>query len=222
MDKFRVVEKFVSINGEANMAGMLAAFIRFAGCNLACSYCDTRWANADTVTYETMCEEDIYQYVKEAKVQCVTLTGGEPLMQPNIDKLLMLLGQDDKLRIEVETNGSVDISPYTGIQGNICFTLDYKLPGSGMNAHMRTSNYKYLRKKDSIKFVVTDKKDLECACKIIDCYALNDKAQVYFSSAFAQISPAEIVDYMIKHNRCQEKLQLQMHKYIWDPDRKGV
>ena len=91
-----------------------------------------------------------------------------------------------------------------------------------MCEHMLLDNYEHLRKKDSVKFVVTDKADLEKACEIIDFYRLNDKVQVYFSSAFAQISPAEIVDFMIKNNRTREKLQLQLHKYIWDPDRKGV
>ncbi len=222
MEEFRVVEKFVSINGEAHKAGMLAAFIRFAGCNLNCSYCDTRWANESKVAYEIMSEADIYHYVKSTNVRCVTLTGGEPLIQPNIDKLIRLLGQDQELRVEIETNGTVDITPFIDIPGDIAFTLDYKSPGSGMCEHMLLDNYEHLRKKDSVKFVVTDKADLEKACEIIDFYRLNDKVQVYFSSAFAQISPAEIVDFMIKNNRTREKLQLQLHKYIWDPDRKGV
>ena len=222
MEEFRVVEKFVSINGEAHKAGMLAAFIRFAGCNLNCSYCDTRWANESKVAYEIMSEADIYHYVKSTNVRCVTLTGGEPLIQPNIDKLIRLLGQDQELRVEIETNGAVDITPFIDIPGDIAFTLDYKSPGSGMCEHMLLDNYEHLRKKDSAKFVVTDKADLEKACEIIDFCRLNDKVQVYFSSAFAQISPAEIVDFMIKNNRTREKLQLQLHKYIWDPDRKGV
>lgn len=222
MEGFRVVEKFVSINGEAHKAGMVAAFIRFAGCNLNCSYCDTKWANASNVAYEEMSAEEIYNYVKETKVRCVTLTGGEPLIQPNIDQLIRLLGQDESLRVEIETNGAVDITPLVDIPGDIAFTLDYKSPGSGMSEHMIFENYKLLKKKDSVKFVVTDEADLKKACEIVDTYELNDKAQVYFSSAFAQISPAEIVDYMIKNHRTREKLQLQMHKYIWDPDRKGV
>lgn len=222
MGEFHVVEKFVSINGEAHKAGMVAAFIRFAGCNLNCSYCDTKWANAKNVAYEVMSEEDIYRYVKETKVRCVTLTGGEPLLQPDIEALIRLLGQDESLRIEIETNGSVDITPFVDIPGDIAFTLDYKSPGSGMCEHMLPENYKLLKKKDSVKFVVTNEADLQKACEIIDTYELNDKAQVFFSSAFAQISPAEIVDYMIKNHRVREKLQLQMHKYIWDPERKGV
>lgn len=222
MEKYKVVEKFVSIDGESQAAGELACFIRFAGCNLNCGYCDTSWANKPGVPYESMSADEIYNYVRESGVNNVTLTGGEPLLQDNIGSLLRLLSADTNLRIEIETNGSVPVRDYKYIGDNIVFTLDYKLPGSGMSAYMVLDNYKYIDKKDTVKFVVSNEKDLDTARDIIDRYRLTDITTVYISSAFEMIAPADIVQYMIKHGMNGVRLQLQMHKYIWEPDRKGV
>ena len=222
MENYKVVEKFVSINGEATHAGELACFIRFAGCNLACGYCDTKWANAPQVPYESMSGEEIYTYIKMCGVKNVTLTGGEPLIQSDIGQLIARLAADTTLRVEIETNGSVDISGYAARPENVCMTLDYKLPDSGMEHFMRTDNYVWLKPQDAVKFVVSSKRDLDTAKQVIDSYGLCEKATVYLSSAFSAITPAQIVDYMIQENMKDVRLQLQMHKYIWNPDKKGV
>lgn len=222
MGKFKVVEKFVSINGEAKCAGELACFIRFAGCNLNCSYCDTKWANEKNAPYEIMSEEEIYAYIKETEIKNVTLTGGEPLLQENMGRLLKILSKDKELRIEIETNGGVALDEFIDIGDNITFTMDYKLPGSGMNSYMIMDNYRLLRNSDTVKFVVSDKNDLNVAKKIIEDYNLINRVTVYLSSSFTRIEPRDIVDYMIDNNMNGVKLQLQMHKYIWEPDRKGV
>lgn len=222
MDTYRVAEKFVSINGEAAHAGELACFIRFAGCNLRCGYCDTAWAYAPDVPYTTMTGEEICTFVRDSKVGNVTLTGGEPLIQPNIGRLIGQLGADPSLRVEIETNGSVSIEPYRNRTDNICMTLDYKLPGSGMESQMDTENYRYLKPQDVVKFVISDHGDLEKAKQIIAVFCLTEKATVYLSSAFSRISPAEIVDFMMREHMRDVRMQLQLHKYIWDPDRKGV
>lgn len=222
MGKYKVVEKFVSINGEGRSAGELAVFIRFAGCNLNCSYCDTRWANEPGTPYEIMSEEEIYAYVKETGVSNVTLTGGEPLLQENVSRLIRLLAKDGSLRIEIETNGAVSLKGFTGLGDNVTFTVDYKLPGSGMDSYMIMENYELLRINDTVKFVISDKNDLDKARDIIERYGLIGKTAVYLSSSFSKIEPADIVNYMIDNNMNKVKLQLQMHKYIWEPDRKGV
>lgn len=222
MGKYKVVEKFVSINGEGRSAGELAVFIRFAGCNLNCSYCDTRWANEPGTPYEIMSEEEIYAYVKETGVSNVTLTGGEPLLQENVSRLIRLLAKDGSLRIEIETNGAVSLKGFTGLGDNVTFTVDYKLPGSGMNSYMIMENYELLGTNDTVKFVISDKNDLDKARDIIERYGLTGKTAVYLSSSFSKIEPADIVNYMIDNNMNKVKLQLQMHKYIWEPDRKGV
>lgn len=222
MEQYKVVEKFVSINGEATHAGELACFIRFAGCNLACGYCDTKWANEPQVSYEGLSGAEIYAYIKESGVKNVTLTGGEPLIQPDIRALIALLASDEHLRVEIETNGSVDISGYDKRPDNVCMTLDYKLPDSGMERFMCVENYAWLKPQDAVKFVCSSRSDLEKAKAIITKYRLCEKATVYLSSAFAAITPAQIVDFMIQENMKDVRLQLQMHKYIWDPDKKGV
>lgn len=222
MGKFKVVEKFISINGEGRCAGELAAFIRFAGCNLNCSYCDTKWANEPNAPYEILSEEEIYAYIKEQGVNNVTLTGGEPLLQENIGRLIKLLSKDKDLRIELETNGAVTLDDFIDIGENVTFTLDYKLPGSKMNHMMVMENYYLIRNNDTVKFVVSDREDLDKAREIIEKYNLTDRVAVYLSSSFGVIKPEDIVNYMMEHNMNKVRLQLQMHKYIWDPNRKGV
>lgn len=222
MERYKVVEKFISINGEAAHAGELACFIRFAGCNLDCGYCDTKWANTPQVEYTWMTTAELYAYIMESGVRNVTLTGGEPLIQKDIAALIEKLGQNPALRVEIETNGSVDIAPYKQRPDNVCMTLDYKLPGSGMESNMRTDNYQWLRPQDVVKFVVSTQQDLEVAKQVIQRYALCEKATVYLSSAFGEISPAQMVAFMIQNKMKDVRLQLQMHKYIWDPNRKGV
>lgn len=219
---YKVVETFISINGEGQHAGELALFIRFAGCNLNCNYCDTRWANQPDVVYQEMTEKEIKALVTDSGVRNVTLTGGEPLLQPGMYQLLETMGSLPDIRIEIETNGSVDIGPYMTLIRRPAFTLDYKLPGSGMEAGMNTENYRYLTKEDTVKFVISDKADLTRAREIIEQYQLEGRCGIYYSPVFGRIRPAEIVDDMIEHRLNGVHMQLQMHKFIWDPEQRGV
>ena len=219
---FEVVEKFVSINGEGQRAGQLAVFIRFKGCNLNCGYCDTKWANDLSAPFESMNEDEIYDYIKSTGVKNVTLTGGEPMLRDNIGILLERLGKDNSLNVEIETNGSVLIEPYANIVKRPSFTLDYKLGGSGMERFMKTENYQFLQKCDTVKFVVSSVSDLERAVEIIKEYELDKKCGVYLSAVFGKIEPANIVSFMIDKNLNDVNLQLQMHKFIWDPNKRGV
>lgn len=223
MNGFSVVEKFISINGESRRAGELAVFIRFRGCNLRCNYCDTLWACEDTAECEYMSVQEIYEYIKSTGIKNVTLTGGEPMLQKDIKELLKLLGGDRDLRIEVETNGAVLLDEYyRTVPENISFTVDYKCPGSGMEKLMCLRNFEEIRELDTVKFVVSDRNDLDCMVKIIDTYRLTEKCMVYVSAVFGRIEPQEIVEYMTEHKLNDVRLQLQMHKFIWDPDKRGV
>lgn len=218
---FPVAEKFVSINGEASHAGELAAFIRFRGCNLCCSYCDTRWANEADAKAEDMTDDELTEWVLSTGVKNVTLTGGEPLLQENIQLLT------DKLitygcRVEIETNGSVSVEKLAKRELRPVFTLDYKLPSSGMESSMLTDNYKYLKSHDTVKFVAGTEEDLERAARIISRYKLTEKCHVYISPVYGNIDPARIVDFMIEHGMNGVRIQLQLHKFIWDPERRGV
>lgn len=222
MEKFHVVENFVSINGEGRRAGQLAHFIRFAGCNLSCEYCDTKWANEANVPFKEYSSEKIYQLIKEKSVKNITLTGGEPLLQKNIKKLLNLLQKDENLRIEIETNGSVDVEPFFG-KDNLTFTLDYKLSVSGMEDKMYLPNYEKVRSIDTVKFVIGSREDLLRSKEVIERYGLIEKGcGIYLSPCFGTIEPSEMVDFLVEQNMNDVNIQLQLHKFIWDPDKKGV
>lgn len=221
MSNYQVVEKFISINGEGSRAGQLAAFIRFYHCNLNCSYCDTKYANGKNGKYEILTDQDILDYLNKNKVINVTLTGGEPLLQKNINSLITLLLKNNYC-VEIETNGSVDIKPFIIDNLRPIFTLDYKMPSSNMEEHMKLDNYQYLTKNDVIKFVIGNLDDLNKAKEIINMYDLSNRVKVYFSPVFGQIKPSTIVDYMIEHQLNNVNMQLQLHKYIWDVNKRGV
>lgn len=221
--KYKVVEKFVSINGEGILSGQLAVFIRFAGCNLNCSYCDTTWANEKNVSYELMTKEEIYDYINSTGVNNVTLTGGEPLLQDGVLELLEYLIEDKELSIEIETNGSISLKDFDSIEKKqLMFTMDYKLPSSNMEDKMLIENINYLRKWDTIKFVVEDKDDLLRVKELINQYELTKVGNVYISPVFGKISMNEIVEFMKDHKMNGVNLQVQLHKIIWDPDKRGV
>ncbi|KOA18669.1 7-carboxy-7-deazaguanine synthase [Clostridium homopropionicum DSM 5847] len=219
---FKIVEKFVSVNGEGPLCGQLAVFIRFSGCNLNCSYCDTAWANKIDIPYELMTDKDIYDYIKSTGIKNITLTGGEPLIQEGIIELLKRLSKDRELHVEIETNGSVIFDKFSHIENPPSFTMDYKLPSSNMENKMALDNFKYLSKKDTVKFVSGSIEDLERAKNLIDTYSLVDRTRLYISPVFGKISMDKIVEFM-KYNKMNGvNLQLQLHKVIWDPKKRGV
>ena len=219
----RVAEKFISINGEGTRAGELAVFVRFTGCNLRCSYCDTMWANEPGCPYEEMSPAQICEYVRSTGIKNVTLTGGEPLLQKDMDKLISLLISECGVRVEIETNGAVDLRPFAELpEGRPLFTMDYKLPSSGYEDRMIAENFSVLEKEDTVKFVSGSRTDLERAGEIIEKYRLLDRCHVYFSPVFGRIEPAEIVDFMLNKRMNKARIQIQMHKVIWDPNARGV
>ena len=218
---FPVVETFVSINGESIRAGEAAVFIRFRGCNLNCTYCDTRWANTADAPAKQRDVEELAAYADGTGITNVTLTGGEPLLQKGIEHLVERLIDSGHV-VEIETNGSVSIAALAGQPKRPCFTLDYKLPDSGMESHMLVDNYRYLCQEDAVKFVAGSRQDLEKAAEIIETYRLCDKCRVYLSPVFGRIDPSDIVAFLLERRMNRVKLQLQLHKCIWDPDKRGV
>ncbi|WP_077610325.1 putative 7-carboxy-7-deazaguanine synthase QueE [Clostridium sp. Marseille-P2415] len=222
MTRYKVVEKFVSINGEGVLAGQLAVFIRFKGCNLSCSYCDTAWANEKQADFVFMTGLQIYRYIKETGIKNVTLTGGEPLLQPDIRDLLSMLSGDKDLHIEIETNGSIGLSDFINFKNPPSFTMDYKLPGSFMESEMLISNLKLLTKKDTVKFVAGSTEDLNRAKEIMTAHELTKKCHVHISTVFGKLGLKEVVEYMKQNGMNDVTLQLQMHKIIWGPGETGV
>lgn len=222
MCKLDVVEKFVSINGEGTKAGQLAVFIRFKGCNLACEYCDTQWANQADAPAQQMTAEEIVDYVISTGVKNVTLTGGEPLLRDGIEDVIAQLA-DHVLNVEIETNGSISLKKICDLQKeNVTFTMDYKLSCSGMEKSMCLDNFRILGKNDTVKFVVGCHDDLIKTKKIIDDYRLNGKCNLYISPVFGRIKLEDIVDFMKQNVMNNVNMQIQLHKVIWDPDKKGV
>ncbi|MCI6560180.1 MAG: putative 7-carboxy-7-deazaguanine synthase QueE [Ruminococcus sp.] len=218
---FPVAEKFTSINGEGVCAGELAVFIRFRKCNLRCSYCDTLWANSHTAPAELLTAEEITDYILSTGVKNVTLTGGEPLLQENLHLLTDILITEG-LRVEIETNGSLPVERLASRSCRPVFTMDYKLPSSGMENKMCTENFLLLNKNDTVKFVSGSTGDLDRALEIIRDYSLLSRCHVYFSPVFGKLPPDRIVDFMKEHNLNGARIQLQLHKFIWNPDKRGV
>ena len=218
---YPVVEKFVSINGEGPKAGLISAFIRMKGCNLSCNYCDTSWANEENCPCTWFSTEDIIVWLTGEQVSCVTLTGGEPLLVPEISELISAIGSSG-ISVEIETNGSVFLEPFTHIEPRPAFTMDYKCPDSGMEGSMLPGNFSILSEQDTVKFVVSSLRDLDKAKEITEYYQLTSRCHVYLSAVFGRIEPKEIVSYMIDHHWNDVYLQLQMHKFIWPPQHRGV
>ena len=196
MTNYKVVEIFSSINGEGTRAGQLAVFVRMQGCNLNCTYCDTKWANEADAKFHWTSTEEILELLRSMEIKNVTITGGEPLLQEEIGELLEAMAKEENLRVEIETNGSVPLQPFAEIPNGPSFTMDYKLPGSGM--------------------------DLCRARDVIREYDLTEKCHVYLSPVYGQIELENIVNFM-KDNRLNDvNMQLQMHKIIWDSEMRGV
>lgn len=220
--QFKVAEKFISVNGEGLRAGQLAVFIRFTGCNLNCSYCDTTWANVPNATYTLMDEHEIYQFIKDSQITNVTLTGGEPLMQEGIKELLKILAKDQMLHVEIETNGSIELSSFTEIENAPSFTMDYKMPSSLMEERMCLENLMDLTKKDTLKSVCGTEEDLKRLKQIINQYHLINQTNVYISPVFGAIEMETIVDFMKENQMNGAVLQMQLHKVIWNHTKRGV
>lgn len=218
MRVMKVVEIFKSIDGEGKRAGLPATFIRLYGCNLKCSYCDTRYG-CEGNNYSYMTVEEIVKKANSLGVPLITLTGGEPLLHPGVGELLTAL-QNAGFSINVETNGSVDITPFRG--QNIFFTVDYKCPSSDMESKMLLTNFENVGKCDVVKFVVGSLQDLHAATYIFEKYHLSGKCRVYFSPVFGAIDPKTIVQYILDNELHNVQLQLQLHKIIWEPTMKGV
>lgn len=217
-----VSEIFASIDGEGKRTGLPTVFIRLYGCNLNCSYCDTRYG-CEGEDYTTMSIGEIVDGCKATGINSITITGGEPLIHPGIEGLITELLREG-FWVNVETNGTVDVDKFRSkLNGNIhdlFFTMDYKCPSSGMETKMNWEYHQKLRNVDVLKFVVGNTEDLDTAIMVLD--AIQTKAEVYFSPVFGKIEPAEIVRYILEHKLFNCKVQVQLHKIIWEPNERGV
>lgn len=223
MDTLIVNEIFVSIDGEGKTAGMLTTFIRLAGCNLRCAWCDTAYA----LKKEQGKAMSVEKVIAAVTTHAVTLTGGEPLEQPAAVELVRQL-MDKGIAVNVETNGSRSTDALLALphaDTHLLVTLDWKLPASRMEGQMHLPSFVALREQDVLKFVVASEADLDRAYTVLD--ELHPRSLVYFSPVFGAIEPVALVDALRRrhemgHDVSRLRVQLQLHKIIWHPDERGV
>lgn len=218
----KVVEIFKSIDGEGIRAGLPVVFVRLYGCNLNCSYCDTPYSH--TTERDKAVEMDpseVIDCVISSGIPRVTITGGEPLIHQDIEKLIDGLIKHG-IEVNIETNGTrpVPTRYQAGERRLLFFTMDYKCPSSGMESAMSIENLNTLKNCDVLKFVVGCKGDLDAAYSVIN--SLRSDPQIFFSPVFDKIDPSEIVEYMMEKNMWNCRVQVQLHKIIWDPNARGV
>ena len=227
----RIHEIFHSIQGESTHAGLPCTFIRLTGCHLRCTYCDTAHAfyQGDRITLDDIVEQ-VYQISGACRL--VEVTGGEPLLQPNVHPLMSRLC-DEGFKVLIETSGACDIST---CDPRILRIMDLKTPGSGESHRNMFDNINHLNDRDEVKFVLTDRRDYEWARDIIEKHALADRTHAILLSAVQPPPPADgdpeappvqalslqSLAQWVLEDHLPVRLQTQLHKLIWHPSTRGV
>jgi 7-carboxy-7-deazaguanine synthase len=210
----KINEIFKSIQGESTFAGLPCVFIRTTGCNLRCRWCDTSYAFYDGTEMDL---ESILQRVRDYRCDLIELTGGEPLVQKETPLLIKKL-LDEGYRVLIETGGSLDIGV---LDPRATVIMDIKCPGSDMTHAMRWENLQQLKPADEVKFVIADRTDYLWAKTIVERHALADRHSVLFSPVFGMMEPRQLAAWILE-DALKVQLQLQIHKYIWEPETRGV
>ncbi len=211
----KICEIFTSIQGESTFAGLPCTFVRLSGCNLRCAYCDTKYSYDEGVGMEI---EDIVRRVDSAGVRLVEITGGEPMLQG--DETISLIKEllDKGYEVLVETNGSMNIKK---LDKRATIILDIKTPGSGMSDKMDLTNLEIIKNSDEAKFVICSREDYEWSKVLISQYKLEEKCKVLLSPGFGMLQPKDLAAWIIE-DRLRVRLNIQIHKYIFDPDERMV
>ncbi|WP_142505808.1 radical SAM protein [Melghirimyces algeriensis] len=224
-----MVEIFETVEGEGTAAGYPTVFVRVFHCNLRCSWCDTPYSYAPARPEFEATIEEIVDRVNQYSSQRICLTGGEPLMhqEKSAALLLALADRDEVTDVHVETNGAIDLGPFhrlrqkqDHLREKIRFIMDYKLPASGEEHRMIHENFRFLTDRDEVKFVIGDQEDFQCAVRTLETFY--QKGQILFSPVFETLSPSLLVKWMLETPLPQVRLNLQLHKWIWDPEKRGV
>lgn len=210
----KVNEIFFSIQGESSMAGLPCIFIRLTYCNLRCSYCDTEYAFYEGSDYSI---DDILFEIKKYDCSLVEITGGEPLVQSEVHILMSELCNKD-YSVMLETGGSLSIKD---VDNRVKIIMDLKCPSSKMSHKNLYENIYYLKSTDEVKFVIGNREDYHWAKDIIRKHSLAEKCLVLFSNVFSELEPIQLAEWILQDN-LKVRLQLQLHKYIWSPTKRGV
>ena len=224
-----LIEIYKSVQGESSFAGRPCIFVRLAGCNLRCSWCDSEYTF--TGGYKLSEDEVVAEIHKLAPVRLIEFTGGEPLLQerelvPLMERLL-----HDGYELMIETSGE---RPVENVPKAVHKIIDVKCPGSGEAGRFRITNLAALTERDEVKFVITNRDDYEYARNFIRDNALEGRAgAILLSPAFSKapsperstenclLDPRDLVEWMLADG-LNARLSLQIHKYIWEPQKKGV
>jgi 7-carboxy-7-deazaguanine synthase len=209
-----VHEVYRSIQGESTFAGLPCVFVRLTACMARCSWCDTPHAFKEGVQRPL---EEVLQEVLTLDCPLVELTGGEPLLQPEAFRLMTLLADAGKT-VLLETSGLISIE---GVDPRVHVIMDLKCPDSGECANNDWDNLTHLKPTDQIKFVIASRRDFEWTVETIGQHQLDRRFTVLLSAVFDSVQPVELAGWLLG-SRLQVRMQLQLHKYIWPPDARGV
>ena len=216
MKTLKIYETFSSIQGESTHAGRPCFFIRLAGCNLRCSYCDTSkaWSSESGKEFSI---SQLIDLAKASRLNLVEITGGEPMLQEATPELCQKL-LENGFEVLMETNGS---QPLHTLPREVKRIIDWKTPSSGETKQMLEDNFKTLRPRDEVKFVIADDNDFENALEIMERFSLAENATVLFAPVFGSMPPDQLVEKILERN-VPARLNLQLHKFIWGADAEGV
>lgn len=214
METLTVNEIFFSIQGEGDRMGWPCIFIRLSFCNLRCSWCDSTYTFYEGAS---MTQQDVMDTISEYPCKLVEVTGGEPLMQKGCLPLLTRLC-DDGYEVMLETSGSLDVTP---VDPRVKRIMDLKPPGSGMVARNRMANLDVLNERDEVKMVLRDRHDYEWAKQQIEAHAITARCPVLLSPVFGDLEPRDLAEWILDDG-LPVRMQLQLHKFIWDPKMRGV
>jgi 7-carboxy-7-deazaguanine synthase len=210
----RITEIYQSIQGESSFAGLPCVFIRTTGCDLRCRWCDSEFTFRGGTR---MTVDQILADVRLYDCNLVELTGGEPMLQPDIDLLARALCDAGYVTL-IETGGHRDLS---SLDPRVVRIMDLKCPDSGECQQNLWTNLKHLRGFDEVKFVLASRADYDWAVSAIREHELEDRAKVLISTAYSLVDPRQVVQWMLK-DKLRARFQLQLHKYIWPPDTRSV
>ncbi len=212
--QLRVNEIFYSIQGESQQAGLPCLFVRLTYCNLRCHWCDSPYSFHEG---QWMSFDAIMKELAAYNCTLVEITGGEPLLQKEVLPFMEQLC-DAGYDVLIETGGHMDIGV---IDPRVRRIMDVKCPGSGEADKVRWENMALLRPADEVKFVIADEKDYRWAREVLEKYNLPERCAVLFSPVFGRMDNRQLVEWILR-DHLAVRFQLQMHKYVWAPETRGV
>lgn len=214
-DSVVVKEIYLSLQGESSHSGLLCAFIRLTGCHLRCTYCDSEFSFHGGARRKNA---DVLEEIKALRTPRVEITGGEPLLQPGVYPLMQSL-LDEGYTVLLETSGAIDVRLVPAAVHKI---VDMKTPSSGEAMRNDLRNFTSMNANDELKFVIGSREDYDWSKALIAEHRLAQKPfALLFSTVFDKLHPRELAEWTIE-DRLPVRFQLQMHKYLWEPNARGV